>query len=107
MTHDREGTKRTSEEQRILDQMTDKRGAEYVAENEELILAQARLVGTYRNDSPRYPRGPSPQRRAEESQRAERGVNWDWIGKPMVSPCDPVQRQGVNVARPLPHSEAK
>lgn len=35
----------TVEEQRILDQMTEKRGEEYVEGNEELILAQARLVG--------------------------------------------------------------
>lgn len=36
---------RTPEEKRVLQMMARKRGEEYVRENEELILAQARLVG--------------------------------------------------------------
>lgn len=36
---------RTPDEKRILQMMERKRGEEYVGENEELILAQARLVG--------------------------------------------------------------
>lgn len=36
---------RTPEEQRVLDGMAEKRGKEFVEENKELILAQARLVG--------------------------------------------------------------
>ena len=36
---------RTTAEQRILDVVAETRGEEYVQENAELILAQARLVG--------------------------------------------------------------
>lgn len=36
---------RTPEEQQVLDQMTEKRGEDFVEENEELILAEARLIG--------------------------------------------------------------
>lgn len=36
---------RTPEEQRILNEMAEQRGEEFVEENEELILAQARLIG--------------------------------------------------------------
>jgi hypothetical protein len=36
---------RTAEEQAIIDEMTEFRGEEWVAEHEELILTQARLVG--------------------------------------------------------------
>jgi|GEM_PF-3378432 hypothetical protein len=36
---------RTPEEQAILDEMIESRGAAWVAEHEELILTQARLVG--------------------------------------------------------------
>ena len=35
----------TAEEQRILDVVAEERDEEYAAENAELILAQARLVG--------------------------------------------------------------
>ena len=40
-----ETQKRTPEEQRILDRMAERRGEEFVAENEELILTQARQIG--------------------------------------------------------------
>ena len=36
---------RTPEEQAILDEMTEVRDADWVAEHEALILTQARLVG--------------------------------------------------------------
>ena len=38
-------SQRTPEEQAILDGMIEERGEEWVAEHEELILTQARLVG--------------------------------------------------------------
>lgn len=42
---DGDEAKRAPEERHILDEMEKRRGAEYVEANEELILAQARLVG--------------------------------------------------------------
>ena len=42
---DGETPKTNPDEERILEQMRESRGEEYVEENRELILAQARLVG--------------------------------------------------------------
>lgn len=36
---------RTREEQAVVDQIAESRGEEFAAEHDELILAQARLVG--------------------------------------------------------------
>lgn len=38
-------SRRTAEERAILNEMTELRGEKWVAEHEELILTQARLVG--------------------------------------------------------------
>lgn len=45
MTNTAPSQERTVEEQRILDWMCERRDPEWVAENAELILTQARLVG--------------------------------------------------------------
>ena len=40
-----ETPKTNPDEERLLERMRERRGEEYVEENRELILAQARLVG--------------------------------------------------------------